>query len=45
MEVCGQLHVPAALLPGGAPGTQLIGDWVGHRASLGAVTVQIKLSL
>jgi hypothetical protein len=38
MEVSGQLHVPAALLPKErAPGTHWIGGWVGPRAVRDAV--------
>jgi hypothetical protein len=38
MEVSGQIHVPAALPPGGkAPGTHWIGGWVGPRTFLDAV--------
>jgi hypothetical protein len=37
MEVGGQLHDPAALLPGKIPGTHWIGDWVGLRAVLDVV--------
>jgi hypothetical protein len=37
MEVSGQLHAPAALPPGRAPGTNWIGGWVGPRAVLDAV--------
>jgi hypothetical protein len=38
MEVSGQLHVPAALLPRDRdPGTDWIGGWVGPRAVLDAV--------
>jgi hypothetical protein len=38
MEVSAQLHAPAALPPGKrAPGTHLIGGWVGPRAVLDAV--------
>jgi len=37
MEVSGQLHAPAALLPG----THWIGCWVGPRAILGAVKRKI----
>jgi hypothetical protein len=38
MEVSGQFHAPAALLPKeGAPGTHWIGGWVGSRAVLDAV--------
>jgi len=29
MEVSYQLHVPTALLPGGDPGIQWTGSWVG----------------
>jgi hypothetical protein len=32
MKVNGQLHAPAALLPGNNPRTNWIGDWVGFRA-------------
>jgi hypothetical protein len=31
LEVSGQLHAPAALLPGTAPGTHWIGGWMGPR--------------
>jgi hypothetical protein len=34
MRVGGQLHAPAALLPGKRPGTHCIGGWVGPRAGL-----------
>ena len=34
MEVGGQRHAPAALLPGKRPGTHCIGGWVGPRAGL-----------
>jgi hypothetical protein len=34
MEVSGQLHAPAALLPGKQP---LVGGWVGSKADLDAV--------
>jgi hypothetical protein len=34
MEVCGQLHTPAALPPGRALGTHWIGGWVDPRAVL-----------
>jgi hypothetical protein len=37
MEVSGQVHGPAALPPGNAPGTHWIGGWVGPRAILDAV--------
>jgi hypothetical protein len=38
MEVSGQLHAPAALLPGErAPGTRWIVGWVGPRAGLNGV--------
>jgi hypothetical protein len=38
MEVSGQFHAPAALLPGEtAPGTHCIGGWVEPRAVLDAV--------
>jgi hypothetical protein len=38
MEVSGQLHTPAALLPGKEPpGTHWIGGWVGPRAGLDAM--------
>jgi hypothetical protein len=38
MEVSGQFHTPAALLPRErAPGTHWIGGWVGPRASLDTV--------
>jgi len=38
MEVNGQLHPPAALLPSEkAPGTNLIGDWESPRAGLDTV--------
>jgi len=38
MEVSGQLHAPAALLPGKEPpGTHWIGGWLGLRAGLDAV--------
>jgi hypothetical protein len=38
MEVSGQLHAPAALLPmERAPGTNWIGGWVGPRAVLDEV--------
>jgi hypothetical protein len=30
----GQRHAPAAASPGKRPGTNFIGGWVGHRASL-----------
>jgi hypothetical protein len=33
-EVSGQLHAPAALLPGKQPSTHWIGGWLGPRASL-----------
>jgi hypothetical protein len=35
LEVSGQLHAPATLLVGKAPGTHWIEDWVNPRASLG----------
>jgi hypothetical protein len=34
MGVGGQLHAPAALLPGNRPGTHCIGGWMGPRAGL-----------
>ena len=34
MRVGGQLHAPAALLPGKRPGTHCIRGWVGPRAGL-----------
>jgi hypothetical protein len=37
MEVSGQLHAPAALPSGRAPGTHWIGGWVGSRDILDAV--------
>jgi hypothetical protein len=38
MEVSGELHAPAALLPGKEPpNTHWIGGWVGPRAILDAV--------
>jgi hypothetical protein len=38
MEVSGQLHAPATLLPGKEPpGTHWIGGWVGPRAGLDMV--------
>jgi hypothetical protein len=43
MEVSGQFHTLAALLPGKkAPGTHCIGGWVGLRASLDAVEKRKK---
>jgi hypothetical protein len=46
LEVSGQLHVPAALLPGErAPGTHSIGDWVGSRAGLDDVEKRRFLTL
>jgi hypothetical protein len=39
--VSGQLHAPAALLPGKTPGTHWIGGWVGPRAGLDAVVRKI----
>jgi len=39
MEVSGQLHAPAALLPRKeSPGTHWIGGWVGPRAGILTVT-------
>jgi hypothetical protein len=43
MEASGQLHAPAALPLGKAPGTHWIGGWVGIRAVLDAV-VKRKIS-
>jgi hypothetical protein len=41
MEVSGQLHAPAALLPGKETfGTHWIRGWVGTRASLNAVAIR-----
>jgi hypothetical protein len=41
MEMSGQLHAPAALLPGKSPWYQWIGgSWVGPRAGLDAVVKQ-----
>jgi len=37
MEVSGEIHTPAALLPGKEPGTHWIGGWVGPRVGLDAV--------
>jgi len=44
MEVSGQLHVPAALLPGESdPGTRWITGGVGPRAGLDAVARKRKI--
>jgi hypothetical protein len=46
MEVSGQLHAPATLLPGKSPpGTLWVGGWVGPRASLAAVKKRKILTL
>jgi len=45
MEVSGQLHPPAALLPENQPpGSHWIGGWVGPRAGLGTVAKKKILS-
>jgi hypothetical protein len=46
MEVNGQLHAPAALLPEErAPGTHWRGGWVGPRTVLDAVVKKIPSTL
>jgi hypothetical protein len=44
MDVNGQLHAPAALPPGEAPGAHWIGGWVGPKAVLNGV-VQTYLNV
>jgi hypothetical protein len=43
MEVSGQLHAPAALPPGKAPGARWVGGWVGPRCRQDTVE-KVKIS-
>jgi len=42
MEMSGQHHAPAALLPENNAGTNLTGGWVGHRACLDILKKRIS---